>query len=217
MEKGKTAPSRVANSSRRINNTYGIPYWSFAFDHSGSLYLDLSHNVKNKDRYFGKPYPNALPAVVSFGYYYLNGIRNNETYGSKGEPLIHPKELFTGDLTTGYLGDFNAGDVIGIWVQTKGGLGVGDVPGIYTSTYTSLGPRGIGSGPWLGNMSMANNAMYGIAISDELKDGHYYHNAYFYYSTKFIEKSTSLPSTLTALAIDGCTFLGNKMKNALKA
>ena len=126
--------------------------------------------------------------VVAFGYYFLD----------------NPANLIAGDFSTGHLGNFKAGDMIGYWVQSTGIDNIN--AGIYTTTKTGIDEHVFYNGFY-------NGKFYFIGLrSDSI--GNYAAGFIFVEGTP--PAGEPLPGVIAALAIGGCAFLGMKLKNRVK-
>ena len=163
-----------------INMPDGSGQWHFTFDSDGSYGLDFSYNIEA----FSSPLTIAV--VDAFGWYDFN----------------NPIELHYGYFigpTSGYLGEFHAGDAISIWIKTNGSLS--NIPGIYTFSSTDLGY-------WEGSIAGGND--YGIWYSSV------HSPFYFTFAEMAPPSGKPLPGVIAALVIGGCAFLGVKLKNRMK-
>jgi len=115
----------------------------------------------------------------------------------------NPGELQSGyatSISTGYLGEFKAGDAIGMWFKVYNGTGYE----IYTFAPTDIW-NFIGAG-------VSGGGFCEVFFPP---------SSYFdYVSFRIVElaplSGQPLPGVMAALAIGGCIFLGRKLKNRVK-
>jgi len=166
---------------------------SFTFTSDGSYGLEFG----GWD--MGNEFINWVYEPAAFGYYYTNEqgelvgsfisgtlTGNNSNYFNTVEHIL--------DVNTGFLGDFKAGDTIGIWVQMNGG-----------DFYTTTDSKGQGQSMY----TLVFDA--GTVITDFA-----FLNTAFRFVDLTPPNGEPLPGVLAALAIGGCAFLGRKFRNNMK-
>ena len=148
---------------------------------------------------------DSVPTIDAFGYYFLSDpttliaasfTGNNSDYFAS----VYDFEYLV-DTDTGFLGNFNAGDTIGVWalmdgmIETSTDIGLGISPYFVTLidwvSWPEVNPGyfGLGNsmmGPYMQVIEMANPS------------------------------GQPLPGVIAALAIGGCAFLGRKLRNRVK-
>jgi len=170
--------------------TYNNPTqfeWTFTFDADGSYDLLLGDRL-------------GLPPVEinALGYYFFDDPANRisiDFAGNKSDyfSTIGSSETYYNliDINTAHLGEFKAGDTIGIWIQKSNG-------DIWTS-------------------SLPIRDFYGGEL---LPDGVFRfesENIFFQFNDVTPASSGApLPGVWAALAIGGCAFLGRKIRNKIK-
>jgi len=169
------------------SNGYGMGC-TFTFTSDGSYGLLFGSDTD----YF---HPGA--GVTAFGYYFLDDPANwisGTLSGNTSDYFSGHPELSMGttiDTNTGLLGNFNAGDTIGIWIQV-GGL-------ITTSTDTGLGYA----------YCIYNHGIEGdkiLALGPSL---------FFQFAEMNTPAGVPLPGVMIELAIGGCVFLGRKLSHKI--
>jgi len=132
--------------------------------------------------------------MTDFGYYFIDDpdtlisgtiIEHNSEYLST---FTYAEDRFE-NLTTGYLGDFQAGDTIGIYIKSAG----------YLRTSTT-GEGGCCFTPF---------PHFWIGGSSGFIDFHVF-------ELTSSPNGEPLPGVLAVLAIGGCAFLGRKFRNRIK-
>jgi len=166
-------------------------WFSFTFDSDGSYGIEFGI-------YTTQPFE-----IGSFGYYYLDNPHwDNWIYGTfTGDTSDYFSTVGSNSVgytvadynTTGYLGDFKAGDTIAIWIQFDG---------INTATSSDIG------------FVLSNPG--GLAIYDEVL--HVPLREVYFHLVDLTPASSGapLPGVLAALAIGGCAFLGRKFRKSIK-
>ena len=181
----------------------GIQYNTEQYDESYPHLLSYSFTFTSDGSYgflFGSDWE--YHGLEAFGYYYISdpanridGVLtgNNSDYFSSLDTQPDTGEI--ADVNTGYLGNFNAGDTIGLWFQFMGY--------VYTSTDT-------------GDEEVIYFSMK-IWELEIFTMGSGFCNAFYF---KFVEASPPvgepLPGVMAALAIGGCAFIGKNLRNRVK-
>jgi len=135
----------------------------------------------------------------AFGYYYMSDpttFYSGTVTGNNSDYFDSLGMIVTGnvivDSNTGYLGEFKAGDTIGLWLKVDGT--------IFTTTETSV-PATSGGGMVLRENSVlaAGGLMFCFQLSET--------------TAPICEP---LPGVIAALAIGGTAFLGRKFRKSIK-
>ena len=158
---------------------------SFTFTSDGSYGIAFGNNF-------------ALGPMLAFGYYYTSGpnagVLQTGTFTGNTSNYFSSNGWGT-DYNTAYLGDFKAGDTIGIWIA------VANSTGTFTSTEIGAGYAGLGSA--------SLSTFFGFGAPG--------------YRFQFIDGVTNpnpvgepLPGVMAALALGGAAFIGRKLKNRVK-
>jgi len=207
------------------SNTY-----TFTFTESGSYGLEFCwETAYSMQQCTGQ---TAGPATIhAFGYYYVNGPNagqmiagafvdgNNHSYSDIPSSYFsgyNMDGMYTVDSNLGYLGDFNAGDTIGLWIISSRPdyvYGVGEEALITSSFMTGF------ANAFEGLCSVCNNVgeYYGDN-SYEFFQGHFQADRTFFRFINGVDNPNGqpLPGVIAALAIGGAAFIGKKLKKNVK-
>jgi len=179
-----TAFASFAAVQHNVNDGYPIEV-SFTFTSDGSYGILFGLDPMNI----------AASPPQAFGYYFIDnptewfsGIftGNNSDYYSNNVSNFGTSFV---DIETGYLGEFKAGDTIGLWVQDRWGM-------IWTST-------DIEEGYFNGVYRMHGAFTVGA-------------QSYSEFAEMAPPVGEPLPGVIAALAIGGCAFLGKKLRKSIK-
>ena len=160
---------------------------SYTFDNAGSFYLAFGVHQANI----------SSSAIFAFGYYFIDDpatLYSGTLIGNTSDYYSSRAGGWYVDLNTGYLGDFNAGDTIGIWIQETAGGAI--------KTTTGLPPLG-------------GNEARGTLMSDGSTHVHL-SSIMFHFVEINPPVGEPLPGVLAALAIGGVAFISRKIRNKMK-
>jgi len=181
-------PGAVTINDLGATGEGSLTLYTFTFDTAGKYDLIFGDCEWNSARY-----PDA------FGYYFVDGRDGfqlhagiyggnySDYWSNSGLNASFPVDVT--DSMTGFLGFFEAGDTIGIWINHNG----------YTITSTDLGP----------------NSTFNGLLSISTGEGFYSNNNNNWFTFNEVSGSP-LPGVWAALAIGGCAFLGRKIRKSIK-